>query len=368
MKNAVVWLIFFLMHLTAAAQDRRQALIVVHVDAKSGNSFKQKIYAYHFINGSFTGREELLIVQGKKDGRDYIRTDLGKSTLYRNRYLITGIGNIIDLKEKKVLWDGRARLVACRNDSAIFYTNDIFKGKFYSVYHFKTGKYEEVKQYSFKAILGQDVEFDKRQSPYKLYLYPPDKPKIELVSDAGYGQKTQDGPEDPPLVWINNDEFLYVNFAKDNAGFSIYKVSVSSKKTELMGKFPSAGTPPAHFEKADNNIFILYFQNKQFKIDVKEKKAEELVFTYPSYGFSAEIKPGPKGRKILMKDLPQEIGVFHFRLPFFCAHEKICALVKEIVAGEDSYQQGMMVWNDEKKKFVSVDAEDVLVMVGWIEE
>ncbi|MCX8079773.1 MAG: hypothetical protein N3F09_00890 [Bacteroidia bacterium] len=357
-----------LLYIVIQSQDRKQWLIVSHMDNKSGNTFRQKIYAYKFINGSFTGREELLIVQGKKDGKDYIRTDLGKPTIYRNRYLITGIGNIIDLKEKKVLFDGSARLVACRNDSAIFYTNDIFKGKFYSVYNFKTNQYGEVKQYAFKAIVGQDVEFDKSVSPYKIYLYPPNKPKIELVSDAGYGQKGKDGPEDPPLNWLNNDEFIYVWFSKDGKELAVYKINATNKKSELIGKATGPGIPSAYFEKHDNDTYVLCFQDKQFKVDLKNKKVEELAFTIPAYGFSSEIKSGPKGKRILLKDEPKEIGTFHYRLSFFSAHHKICALVKEIVAGEDSYQQGMMVWNDVKKKFESVDSEDVVAMLGWIEE
>jgi hypothetical protein len=361
-------LFFGLLYVVLYSQDRKQALIVTHMDNKSGNAFKQKIYAYRFINGSFTGREELLVVQGKKDGKDYIRTDIGKPTIYKNRYLITGIGNIIDLKEKKVLFDGHARLVACRNDSAIFYTNDIFKGKFYSVYNFKTGSYGEVKQYSFKAIIGQDVEFDKNVSPYKIYLYPPNKPKIELVSDAGYGQRGKDGPEDPPLMWLNNDAFLYVWFSKDGKELAVYVVNATTKKIELIGKVSGPGQAPAYIEKADTELYLLHFQDKQFKIDLKNKKVEEMTFTYPAFGFSAEIKSGPKGKRILLKDEPKEIGVFHFRLSNFSAHNKICGLVKEIVAGEDSYQQGMVVWNDVKKKFENVDAEDVISMLGWIEE
>ena len=57
---------------------------------------------YHFLNGHYTGREEILTVSGKKDGKDNIRTDLGINTLYKNRYLITGIGNIIDLKDSTI--------------------------------------------------------------------------------------------------------------------------------------------------------------------------------------------------------------------------------------------------------------------------
>ena len=165
-------IIFYLLTVLSNAQDVKYGLIVVHVDPNGKGDFRQKIYSYHFLNGSFTGREELLSVNGKKEGKDYIRTDIGTCQLYSDRYLITGIGNIIDLKEKKVLFDGRATLIRCSNDSAIYYTNDAFKGKFYSVYNFRTNQYGEVKNLVFKAKPGQDVEFDKTMQPFKLNLYP----------------------------------------------------------------------------------------------------------------------------------------------------------------------------------------------------
>ncbi|MBL7916842.1 MAG: hypothetical protein JNM96_00495, partial [Bacteroidia bacterium] len=96
-----------------AQASAKQALIVVHIETPVKAEFKQKIYSYHFLNGHFTGREELMIVNGKQGGKDYIRTDIGVCTLYKDRYLITGIGNILDLKEKKILFDGRAQLVRC---------------------------------------------------------------------------------------------------------------------------------------------------------------------------------------------------------------------------------------------------------------
>jgi hypothetical protein len=42
--------------------------------------------------------------------------------------------------------------------------------------------------------------------------------------------------------------------------------------------------------------------------------------------------------------------------------------VKELIVGEESYQQGLGVWNSNKQMWERVDAEDVLVLAGWIKE
>jgi hypothetical protein len=361
---------FIVLTICAFSQGTKQALIVVHVEVPVKAEFKQKIFAYHFLNGHFTGREELLVVNGKQGGKDYIRTDLGTCTLYKDRYMITGIGNIIDLKDKKVLFDGRANLVRCSGDSAIFYTNDFQKGKYYSVYNFKTNTYGEVKNLTFKAKLGQDVEYDKTTMPIKLNLYPQNKPKIELVKDAGYGQKTSDGKiPDPPMWWIDNSTFIYANYNQENTEVSFYKVNADTKNATLMGKIPfkPGGTAPI-LTKEDKYVTTLNYGDKMILVNSKNDKVEEVSFTYPLNGFAAEVKAGPKGRRILLANNQKELGLYPFQLKNFKTSDKTVALVKELIVGTESYQQGMAVWNFEQLKFERVDADEVLTMVGWITE
>lgn len=57
------------------AQDSKYALIVIHYDPSSKTEFKQLVYAYHFLNGHFTGREELMSFKGRVNNADYVRTD-----------------------------------------------------------------------------------------------------------------------------------------------------------------------------------------------------------------------------------------------------------------------------------------------------
>ncbi|MBA3680980.1 MAG: hypothetical protein H0W73_07405 [Bacteroidetes bacterium] len=369
MKKIVTLILFFLASSVLLAQEVKQGLVVVHVDPTGKAEFKQKIMVYHFLNGHYTGRTELLTVTGKKDGKDNIRTDLGINTLYNNRYLITGIGNIIDLKEKKVLWDGRASLLRCSNDSAIFYTNDIFKGKYYSVYNFKTNVYGEVKNLMFKPKVGQDVEFDKTTAPFKINFYPQSKPKILLVADAGYGQSgTKDGRvPDPPMYWLDNSNFVYSNFNKDNTEISFFKVNIDSKTNSLIGKIaikPDAQN--AQIQKVSNTQALFFFGSKQILVDVAANTVTDLQFTKPIDGFSYECKTNSYGHLVKLND--KDVGKYHFQPKNFKTENNIASLVKELVVGPESYQQGMAVWNANKQGWENVDSEDVLTLVGWIKE
>lgn len=347
----------------------KQDLIVVHIDASSKTQFKQKLYAYHFLNGSFIGRDELLSFSGKKEGKDYIRTDRGDNVIYKNRYLITGIGNIIDLVDKKVLFDGKATLMRCSNDSAIFYTNDIFKGKFYSVFNFSTGSYSEVKDLLFKTKYGRDVEFDKSTKPYKILYFPAGKPRVTLIADAGYGQGKTSGElyvPDPPLFWIDNDNFMYAHYNESNTEVSFYKVNVESKKTSLVGRTVIANEiGMAEITKLNSEQVVFKLGNKQLFIDLESESITELDYTKPIYGFSYQCKYDPKfGHAVSLYG--KEIGKFHFDSKHFVAGDNIAAFVKEMVIGLDRYQQGIMAWNATKQKWEAVDSDEVLTMIGWM--
>lgn len=348
----------------------KQSLYVVHVDASGKSQFRQRIFAYHFLNGSFTGRDEVLSFEGRREGKDYIRTDRGTNTIYDNRYLITAIGNIIDLKDKKVLFDGKAGLIRCSNDSAIYYTNDVFKGKFYSVYDFKKKQYGEVKDLLFKPKFGRDVEFDKTASPFKINYYPQGKPKVILSMDAGYGQTgTKDNSfvPDPPMYWIDDATFIFLYFNKENTEIVVTKMNVDTKTTEVIAKMAiTKESNPAVLTKVDKDQLILRIGNKQALLDLKAGTLVQMDQSRPDKGFSYEFKSDSKGRVVKLNG--KEVGKFHFETKNFCAGDNIAAFVKELMIGADSYQQGLMVWNFSKQAWESVEADEVLTIAGWAKD
>jgi hypothetical protein len=372
LKALVLTVLVFLCNANFS-QNVTHSLIVVHYDPESRGQFRQLVYSYNFLNGSYQGRTELISFKGRaKDDkgveRDYIRTDIGNNILYKNRYLITGIGNIIDLKDRKILFDQKANLVRCSNDSAIYYTNDAFKGKFYTVYNFKTNSYAEVKSLTFKAVVGQDIEFDRSAPPYKLNFYPENKPKIVLSNDAGYGQTTTDKKRpDLAVWWIDKSTFVFPQFNKDNTEITFIKVNIDSKALVPIGKAPiKQQNEPGTFTKISKAQAVYNFGEKCFMVDADKKTTTELFFTYPDNGFSVECKTNPYGHIIKLND--KEIGKQHFQIKNIKTDKDIAAIVKELRIGEESYQQGLAVWNNSMQKWETVDAEEVLALIGWIRE
>jgi hypothetical protein len=125
---------------------KKTSLIVAEYDVNAASNHLQHVVKYTFMDGKMTSRDVVISVPTQKNGvkGNYVRFDLGKNILYRNRYLISCIGNVIDLNTKKLLVEERGDFVKCSGDSIIFHTNDIFKGKYYSVLDLRTEKFGKV--------------------------------------------------------------------------------------------------------------------------------------------------------------------------------------------------------------------------------
>lgn len=331
---------------------------------------RQMIYRYNFINNIYAGREKIMTVDGRKNDKDYVRCDKGINTLYKDRYIVTGIGNVIDLQEKKVVHDGTAKFIRCSNDSIIFYTNDAFKGKYYSYFNLKTNIYAEIKSLTFKAILGQDVEFDRSKSPYTLNYYPPNKPKVVLMEDAGHGGvSATHSLGGIPIYWIDNNSFLFPNIKVTNLEGSIVKYTISTKTIKEIGTFNSTANVPAAYKLEKSfraPIVEFYFKEKLYLIN--PLKETMLISNYKEMdaNFSVEVQPKSTGRGIYCKG--KDIGRNHFNLKDFKSSANYAAIVKEVMMGDEPYQQGLAIYAIATNKWENIDGEDAAAIIGWIKK
>jgi hypothetical protein len=235
---------------------KNHSLLIAEFDPKAGSNQIQHLFAYRFQDGKFSGKEKLLSVSGMKDPQKgtYVRFDLGNCRIYKNRYVITGIGNVIDVLEKKVILDQRDKFIKAHGDSLIFYTNDIFKGKYYSVLKLKTGEYAPVQDLLFKAIPGKDIEVDYSTRQFKIYLYPQGASKVLLVPDAGYGEDPSARKEksvQTPFVWLDNTYFVFPHYSQSRDFCTLYKVNAETKAQEKIGEIDNI--PSVAF-----NSFFMY--------------------------------------------------------------------------------------------------------------
>lgn len=371
MKKGVALLVvyFVLANACFSANPPKQSLLVVQLDPESSENYLQHLVRYHFLDGKYVSKDTILSVPSmRKDVKGaYVRFDIGTNRVYRNRYVVTGIGNIIDVEKKKLLLDQKDQFIKFSGDSLVFYTNDIFKGKYYSVFDLKTEKYTKVESLTYKAIVGGNIEADCSEKPYKIWLYDITDKRELLVEDAGDVEVKGPKQNYVPYFWLSKTSFLYAKTSTQSGKTAIYKVS-TDKTQELIGQvealqyFGNVG-----FYTDEEGGIVFSSAKAKYKVDLDKKSVTKLSFIPVGNKFYAELDENPvQGRRI--KDGDAEIGKYFLSIANVKTTEKMLALSYEMAVGDERYPQGIMLWNRDSKAWEKLDVPDIGSVIGWIQK
>jgi hypothetical protein len=353
---------------------KKVSLIVAEYDDNASVNHLQHIVNYTFVDGAMVSKEALLSIPMQKAGvkGNYVRFDIGRNRMYRNRYIVTGIGNIIDIKNKKVILEEKDEFIAFSGDSVIFYTNDIFKGKYYSVFNLKTEKYQKVENANYNPLPRPSVEVDETNTPFVINAYAVSGKKETLVKDAGYGEAQpligENVKRKFPIFWLDNQYFLYANFSDNQHSATIYKVGIdkSIDKIAVIDEIPAtAANTSFEYDAAGN---IIYTCGKgRFLVDLTKKKAEPVIFETVGNNFYVESSENAKyGRAIKYESI--ETGKKWCRFDNAQTTTGYAAFQTDMVIGTDRYPQGVAVWNATTKKWTTLDVSSLANIIGWISE
>lgn len=353
---------------------RQVSLLVAEYDDNAATNHLQNLVNYVFVDGEMISKETLITLPTQKTGvtGNYVRFDLGKNRIYRNRYVVTGIGNVIDIKTKKLLVYERGEFVAFSGDSIIFRTNDIFKGKYFSVLDLKTEKFAKVENPNFNPTPRPDIEVDETTKPFSISAYYVTGKQDVLVKDAGYGESQpllgNDIKRKFQIFWLDNASFLYANFPKNQQSAVIYKVNIDHA-IEKIGEITEipATAESAFFELSPDGDVVYSCGKGRFAIDLKKKETTKLLYQPIGNSFFIESDENPKYGRTIMYEIAVA-GKKWCRLDNAKTTSGYAAFQSEIVMGEDRYPQGIAVWNTTTKKWTTLDITFLSDIVGWVEE
>jgi len=346
---------------------------VAEYDDNAAINHLQYLNNYVFLDGVMVSKETILSVPTEKIGvkGNYVRFDIGKNKIYRNRYVVTGIGNIIDFRNKKLLLTEKDEFVAFQGDSIVFHTDDIFKGNYFSVFNLKTEKYQKVENANFNPIPRPDVEVDETTKPFSINMYRVNGKKEVLVKDAGYGESQpligEDVKRKFPIFWLNNTSFLYVNFNKNQQIASIYKVNTdnTSEKIADIEEIP-ASAENTFFEFGEGGAVIYSCGKGRFQIDLVKKKADKILFETIGNNFFVESEENPKYGRMIKFDT-KEIGKKWCRFDNAKTINGFAAFQNDMVIGTERYPQGVVVWNTITNKWTTLEISSLAEIIGWVE-
>jgi len=146
----------------------------------------------------------------------------------------------------------------------------------------------------------------------------------------------------------------------------IIKYNLVTKTSKVIGTYSSVSAIPATYElvKGIGQYVEFYFKEKLYIINpVKETM---LISNYKEFdiNYSVEVEAKSKGRSIYYKG--KEIGKHHFNLNSFKVGTYYTAFLKEIVMGDEAYQQGLSVYLTGVSKWQNIATIDIASVVGWI--
>ena len=289
---------------------RKNSLLVAEYQKnEEGVGNYAHLVSYNFIAGKLTSKDTVFsapTTKGQHQG-PYIRYDQGRNFVYQNRYVISGIGNVIDVQTKSLVMEERDHFIETRGDSIIFHRNNGDTGAGYLICDLKNRTYDFVKDRNFLIVKGLNspnhkmgLAIDKSKIPYKIALYDQDNTKEVIVNNCGAGTLLSTYSStlpNVPLHWINNHDFLYATYSSPGhrmdgeiATVTIHQVNIDTKNSEIVAKIDSvpAAISNSGFSTNPEQKIIFYCSKGQFVIDHKEKTATAITMSSVGNDFSIE--------------------------------------------------------------------------------
>ncbi len=356
------------------ATGKKKYLLLAEYDQAASVNHIVHLVRIPLTDGIPGPREKVMdvVTQQGGDKTPRVRFDLGRNQIYLNRYIITAYGQVVDVVGKKVLVDTHDQFIKASGDSIVFFTNDIFRGKFYSVLNLKTGVYAQVSSLMYNPKPGENVEPDCSSRNFKIWYYPSSQPKVEVVKDAGYGEDVTfipNGKPSLPMYWIDQSNFVYPYYNASHDVVTLMSVNYIShvqKKIGAIDQLPENRHYSGFLNDPEGNL-IYHCARGDYRIDFKKNLVEEMTTFRIGFGFEIEMdETNPKGNEIKHKG--QSIGHYFCTAKLAFAVEGAVAFPYEIVLEREHYLQGAMYWSAESGKWKSTGDSDLSSVIGWMVE
>lgn len=336
------------------------SLFTVQCKAGEESCHTQEIIRYDFKNGELTAKETILSMPIEE-----ARFDLGENIIYQNRYIISGFGDIFDIRTRQVLGDGRGFLVDIVENNVIVEENKIDLEGFFA-FNLETKKYRKLPPSNVFESDGKLSPNKKRFASWSFqngfqfdeveHWKSIRKTKINGYFIASCSMRCSSSMK-VPFVWIDNDRILT---QKSNG--EIISINVSGKIEKITNiKIDETPDSLPFIERDEFGNFSYYCNGTTYSIDLVNK-------TYT------------KDKAILGNNF-ESIHEEVFWAEYFYQGKSIgrvwsgdSSTYKGFLAMQYAkegknlgYPDGIKVWNDLKNDWITIEINWGVKIIGWIE-
>jgi hypothetical protein len=354
------------------------------------------VVAYNFSAGILQSKDTLIGLPTEMGPFPSIniRFDLGRNFIYRNRYIISGSGNVIDTKTRSLVVEASDDFVEARGDTLIFHRNNVIKGTGFLALDLKTGRYDFINHEEWDRDRDRRtapdrahyLSIDQTELPYKVCLHDTNGKEIIVVPNAGHGPNITSGGQRPTIEtgWLNNHSFLYAihqikhldsgRMSPGAAFFSKYILKATLRKYNIHTGVDDVFCVLDNLQQGDVNgrFFkdgagqIIYRSSglTYHLVDTIHNTLADYPFYKLGYGFSIANRHDKDGNVIRFDKV--DIG----RL--WCANSKVAEGIMAVEYGPPGsnlgYPKGIMVWSRATNTWLTINIPWLCHIIGWIEE
>jgi hypothetical protein len=361
MRLAAIFCLLFIAPLIVVAQNPRVSLLAAECEAIRGVCEIQHLVRYQFQNGVMVSRDVILSAPVKQ-----ISYNLGENHIYRNRYVITNWGDIIDIQNKKQIHNGEGEYVATEGDRIFHHLNNTnVKGYFY--YDLKTNRYARLRgptRWALPGTLSPDQTKSVEGHNDEIWLHSLKQKKrllgsgftVQAVMEVSFMAR-------PPVFWLDNDRIL-----SQRKNGEIVVVQLDGSVTPIV-KIPITErnySEPDFFRDRDGRV-IYACCGASFVINVDEKSYAPHEWSTLGFGFDVESETNPSyGHVIRYKG--KEIGKLWASLWGATTNNGYVAFLYGDVGSNLGYPKGIKVWSSANGEWTTIDPKWVTRIIGWIHE
>ncbi|MFT5822377.1 MAG: hypothetical protein ACI8ZM_003633 [Crocinitomix sp.] len=364
---------------------RKNALLIAEYEKnEEGIGSYAHLVRYNFTDGMLESKDTILsasTLKGQHQGSN-VRYDLGNNFVYKNRYVISGTGNVIDTQTKSLVMEESDELIEVRGDSIIFHRDNIFTGTGYLVCDLTNRAYGFVKDKNFMNVKGihspnhlWGLEIDQSELPYKIVLHHKNNRVGVIINDCGRGtllSPLASTSPNVPVFWIDNQQFIYATFKtsdsidKDLAMVTIHKVNLKSKVSEIIAIIDSVAPAISRSRFTTNPEGKIIFNCAKGKFEIDNKRALAIGASSVGNGFSISHYSNEKyGRKIVHEN--KEIGKIRCNYKAKTTAGFIGLEYADVRSNLGS-TKGVKVWNNITNEWKTIEVPFISSIIGWIEK
>ena len=340
------------------------ALLVAEYGKSASGEDVQILRRYTFRNGRLDSTEDLVATPLLA-----VRYDIGENHIYRNRYVVTHWGDIVDIVDRRLLHEGEGEVVGIEGNLIVSKVDRLGRSGLF-VYDLGMRSYRRLEAPGVWALPGfrspdgsRSVD---RNGAGTLWLHSLGARPVPLGEFRG-GAFTFDcsSPNSLAVLWLGNRRIL-----THQGNGRIVVVDVETKKVKPVVNIPmgddARGCPP--LLSRDGDARPLYsWSGKVVAINVESGTYEPYPWRALGNGFFAtEERDETFGHVIRFGD--REIG--RFWCDIWGAVSALGHLSIEYgpVGSNLGQPEGVKVWSEASRQWTAITLDVPMTVIGWVED